>query len=312
MALPKEPGIRRPAVAGRFYPADPDECRALAKGYVDAGGAKFGKAVIDRIPGATTIARPAGPMGGIVPHAGWMCSGAIAGETIGALQIARPDADLIVVFGAIHTPIPTTVAALDSHATWLEPTGQSQVLEEVRASLREKTDVFAVDDRFHLHEHAIEVELPLIEVAWPDAAILPVEVPLAMNAIEIGRQTARRAIALRRWPVFLASSDLTHYGPDYRFVPAGIGIDGLTWAKQNDRHLLERVQRLEVEEIVPEVAARQNACGGGAIAAMLAACRELGARQATVLTHASSYETLKNVAPQRPDNAVGYAGVVVE
>jgi AmmeMemoRadiSam system protein B len=54
-----------------------------------------------------------------------------------------------------------------------------------------------------------------------------------------------------------------------------------------------------------------NACGGGAIAAMMSACRELGATGATVLRHANSYETLAAVAPQSPDNAVGYAAVVV-
>jgi AmmeMemoRadiSam system protein B len=85
----------------------------------------------------------------------------------------------------------------------------------------------------------------------------------------------------------------------------------LEWAKQNDRRLLDLVERFDVDAIVPEVATRANACGGGAIAAMLAACREYGAGSATVLTHASSFETLKIVAPQTPHNAVGYAAVVV-
>jgi AmmeMemoRadiSam system protein B len=62
---------------------------------------------------------------------------------------------------------------------------------------------------------------------------------------------------------------------------------------------------------VQEVKEHSNACGGGAIAAMLGACRELGATHATVLRHTNSYETLADVAPQRPDNSVGYAAVVV-
>jgi len=300
---PRESGIRRPAVAGRFYPADANECRALAGQYVDAGKRKFD---------ANVTSGTGGLWGGIVPHAGWICSGAIAGETIGALFSHKPDADLIVVFGAIHSPIPTRPAALDSHAKWIEPGGESAVLEEIRGRLAEKPDAFVVDDRFHVHEHAVEVELPLIEFAWPSAAILPVEVPTALNAIEIGKETAKRAMQMNRRPLFLASSDLTHYGPNYGFAPAGIGMHGLEWAKQNDRQLLERVERFDVEGVVPEVATRLNACGGGAIAAMLAACREYGAGSATVLTHASSYETLKDVAPQPPDNAVGYAAVLVK
>jgi MEMO1 family protein len=129
--------------------------------------------------------------------------------------------------------------------------------------------------------------------------------------VEIGRETAERVMQTNRRPVFLASSDLTHYGPDYRFAPAGIGMPGIEWAKQNDRRLMELVEKLHIDAIVPEVATRMNACGGGAIAAMMAACREYGASCGMVLSQTSSFETLKNVAPQRPDNAVGYASVIV-
>ena len=141
---------------------------------------------------------------------------------------------------------------------------------------------------------------------------MPVEVGLIDEAEQIGIATAKRVKQLGHRAVFLASSDLTHYGPAYRFTPAGVGINGLRWAKENDRRLLERIEAFDVEGIVPEVRSRLNACGGGAIAAMLAACREFGATRATVLRHANSYETLADVTPhQTPDNAVGYAGVVV-
>jgi len=65
------------------------------------------------------------------------------------------------------------------------------------------------------------------------------------------------------------------------------------------------------ERVVPEVRTRLNACGGGAIAAMLAACVELGATKAALLRHANSFETLAGVMPQKPVDAVGYASVVV-
>jgi AmmeMemoRadiSam system protein B len=111
--------------------------------------------------------------------------------------------------------------------------------------------------------------------------------------------------------IFLASSDLTHYGPAYRFAPAGVGSAGLDWAKGNDRRLLDRIEQFEPERVVEDVRQHANACGGGAIAAMMAACRELGATRASVLRHANSYETLAAVAPQTADNAVGYAAAVV-
>jgi AmmeMemoRadiSam system protein B len=218
---------------------------------------------------------------------------------------------VVVIFGAIHTPIEIGAAVLSSHAAWAEPTGESAVREDVGRRLSEKTNVFITDDRFHRHEHAVEVELPLIQSAFPQASILPVEVPVVEEAGEIGREVARQAKNAGLEAVFLASSDLTHYGPSYRFAPAGVGINGLNWAKENDRRLIDLVLQRAIERIVPEVRKNYNACGGGAIAAMLAACDELGADSSELLKHASSFETLAKVAPQQPADAVGYAGVVI-
>lgn len=248
--------------------------------------------------------------GGIVPHAGWICSGTIAGQTIAALaRQAKPD--VVVVFGAVHTPVDLPVAALATYEAWSVPGGQSPVARDLAESLGRLSDLFLTDDRLHRREHAVEVELPLIQAAWPEARLLPVEVPLIEDAAEIGRRTAERVLGSGARAVFLASSDLTHYGPAYRFTPAGVGIEALNWAKENDRRLLNLVGELAVERIVPEVRERANACGGGAIAAMLAACRECGASRATVLRHANSFETLAGVAPQAPVDAVGYTSVVV-
>jgi MEMO1 family protein len=315
--------VRQPAVAGLFYPADPDECRSLARSYVTAaGGPSEIESATDAPRAAATAAVAAHApryRGGIVPHAGWICSGAIAGQTIGtiAASLARGGhklPDVVVVFGAIHTPLPAVGAVLSTHDAWHEPAADSPVATEAKARLLEAGRAdgsFAVDDRFHRREHAVEVELPLIQVAWPGVSILPVEVPAIDVAADIGRETARQLNAAGREAIYLASSDLTHYGPSYRFAPAGVGLQGLAWAKDNDRRLLDLVAGMRVDEIVPEVHERLNACGAGAIAAMLAACRECGATRATVLRHANSFETLADTHPQPPIDAVGYAAVVV-
>ena len=282
-------------VAGAFYPADPQQCRAAAEALV-------------KVP--QDPEHMSGGVGGIIPHAGWICSGAIAGEVLGTLAHG-PAPDVVVVFGAVHTPIDFPIAALDSHRQWVTPGGSSQVARDLAETLERSSELFVTDDRLHVREHAVEVELPLIRTVWPQAQILPVEVPVLNDAPEIGRRTARLILEKGLRPVFLASSDLTHYGPSYRFAPAGIGPQGLEWAKQNDRRLLRLVERFDIDQIVPEVRRQLNACGAGAIASVLAACKEAGARSATVLRHANSYETLAQVAPQQPVDAVGYAAVVV-
>ena len=177
--------------------------------------------------------------------------------------------------------------------------------------IKSAPNLFRVDERFHEREHAVEVELPLIQAAWPDASVLPIEVPAIDSAAAIGIATAKQLEQAGVNAVFLASSDMTHYGPSYRFTPAGIGLGALGWALSNDERLLQLVTDMTVDRIVPEVRSRFNACGGGAIAAMMAACLERGASGGAVLRHANSYETLAHVARQGPENAVGYAAVVI-
>src|SRR5689334_14694291 len=136
--------VRQPAVAGMFYPAPRDACLAEARELMTQGARAADVATNDltRIGAAT---RAAGARGGIVPHAGWVCSGAIAAESIAAIDklgvaagagaggsasagASKPD--VVVVFGAVHTPLEIEYAALDTHATWAEPFERSRVVAE--------------------------------------------------------------------------------------------------------------------------------------------------------------------------------------
>jgi MEMO1 family protein len=303
MSGPRDQSVRSPAVAGMFYPADAAACRKAANHLLESA-----RAAIER-KSPQFGADPG--IGCIVPHAGWICSGAVAAESILSLARQRPRVDLVVVFGAIHTPIPIDRGVLDSHARWAVPGGESSVTTPLRQQLSAVTSQFVTDDRFHMREHAVEVELPLIQATWPQAQILPIEVPPEPSALELGRSVARAIAAAKLSAVYLASSDLTHYGPNYRFAPAGVGEAAMQWAMENDRRILRVVTDMTPEKIVLEARTRNNACGAGAIAAMMAACLEQGARKAVVLRHTNSYQTLAAVAPQTPDNAVGYAAVWV-
>jgi hypothetical protein len=284
---------RPPAVAGRFYPADPDPCRAQAQSYLKPH------------PAASQTRH----LGGVVPHAGWVCSGAVAGQVIATLSAQGP-CDIVVIFGAVHTPLRIPYAALDSHPLWSLPTGLSTIAQNLFQPLL-TSNLFAIDPRLHDHEHAIEVNLPLLQLAFPNTPILPIEVPPIEQAERIGRQTAQTLAQANLKPLYLASSDFTHYGPNYQFAPVGIGPHAMRWSKDNDKRLLDLITQLAADKIVPEVRQHHNACGAGAIAALLAACRQLGATSAQVLSHTTSYETLAPIQPQPPTHAVGYAAVVV-
>ncbi len=291
-------------MAGLFYPGQADRCRAVAEELLSTARSEMMK----KVGGWRSEAKA---LGAIVPHAGWVCSGAIAAEAIIALSQQRPTVDLVVVFGAIHTSAPIELGVLDSHGIWAIPGAQLAVRNALRDELAGDERRFVVDDRFHLREHAVEVELPLIREAWPKAQILPIETPPNQQAVRMGEQVARKISEVGLSAVYLASSDLTHYGLDYGFTPAGVGETGLKWALENDRRLLDVIAKMEADRVVPEAAAHSNACGAGAIAAMLGACGESGARRAFVLRHQNSYQILAQVMPQEPTNAVGYAAVWV-
>lgn len=304
MSGPRDQAVRNPAVAGMFYPAQPEQCQAATRELFQSARAALDSGDKSHLPASPGL-------GAVVPHAGWICSGAIAAEAIAALAMHRPGVDLVVVLGAIHTPLPVDRGVLDSFARWTVPSGESTVTGALRDELTAKWSRFVIDDRFHLREHAIEVELPLIQSVWPTAAILPIEMPPMAQAVELGRNIAQTVAAMGLSAVYLASSDLTHYGPNYQFSPAGLGESGLRWALNNDRRLLELITAMSPERIVPEVAAQFNACGAGAIAAMMSACQAAGATRGVVLKHQNSFQTLSAISPQPPTNAVGYAAVWV-
>lgn len=285
--------IRPPAVAGRFYPADAPTCQTLAQSYLK--------------PHPTPL--PPRLLGGIVPHAGWICSGAVAGRTIATLAAQGPY-DVIVFFGAVHTPLRIAYAALDSHPLWSLPAGPATLAQNLYQPLL-TSNLFAIDPRLHAQEHAIEVNVPLLQLAFPNTPILPIEVPFIDQADQIGLQTAQTLAQANVKALYLASSDFTHYGPDYRFAPVGVGPQAMQWAKDNDQRLLDLIAQLQADQVINEVRQHHNACGPGAIAALLAACRHLGATSAQVLWHTTSYETLAPTHPQPPTHAVGYASVVV-
>jgi len=282
---------REPVVAGMFYPANPAHARAEIARMLEA---------------ARQVVPANGFFAGLVPHAGWAYSGPTAARTFAALAGSGSPRTL-VIFGAVHT-WGVGRPALYGRGTWETPLGSLQVDHALaEAILREAGSDVTENERAHSEEHSIEVQLPFIKYLWPDATIVPLVVPPERQAPAVGEAVARAVQAQGGRVFLLGSSDLTHYGPRYGFAPRGVGSAALAWAKDNDRRLLDDVVHLRAEEIVPHASADHSACGGGAVAATVAAARALGATQGVLLEHTTSYE----VQPLgSPDDFVGYAAVV--
>ncbi len=287
--------VRLPAVAGQFYPADADACRDQADRCLSA---------------STPLSEPASVLGGIVPHAGWMCSGAVAAGVLRSLA-SNPDLQTVVLFGAVHRPRSRRASVFASGA-WVTPLGTVDVDTELARAAIDASPLLVDDPGAHEAEHSLEVQLPLLQRVAPAVRILPILVPPTTSAPDVGRVVAAEAARLGRRIAFAGSSDLTHYGPRYGFVPKGVGEEGLRWARDvNDRRIIELALAMESAKVVPEAMSHQNACGAGAIAATLEASRIAGARSGRLLCHTTSNEVLRDRYGDM-DDAVGYAGVLLE
>lgn len=288
------PGIRAPVAAGRFYEAEGRRC-ALQAGELCA--AFEGAAVPEALFGA------------LVPHAGWIYSGRTAGIALATLA-EHTNARTFVLLGSVHT-VDIKQPALEASEAWATPMGEVAVDAQLRQEIAQLAD-FSTRDEAHKFEHSLEVQLPLMQTVFGEQLrIVPCLIPPRPEAPDWGRALGE---LLRRRPVptaIIASSDLTHYGPSYGFIPHGAGREGTRWAHEtNDRQLLDLIERLDADAVLAHALDHHSACGGGAIAATVSACRIMGAQRGYVLQHTDSAQVAAGQIWGETTNSVGYAAVV--
>lgn len=300
--------FRLPAVAGRFYTADPAQCAAEAARLIEPAP----------LPAA---AQGMGPfIGAIVPHAGWLFSGRVAGEVFAALAARHPRGPVtIVITGSVHT-MAIWGPTVDSADAWQTPLGPVEVDAPLRQAMLGLPEFQALD-MAHENEHSMEVELPLMKAAFGDRAkFVACLIPPAPQAVEWGRslgellkswQTRQAASPDPSTLLVVCSTDLTHYGPNYRFAPKGVGPEGCHWAHEvNDVRLIDLMQKMDPAACLADARQYNSACGGGAIAATLEACRLLGAGRGLLLSRTNSMQVMAQLGHAERENSVGYAGML--
>ncbi|HOO57475.1 MAG TPA: AmmeMemoRadiSam system protein B, partial [bacterium] len=242
---------------------------------------------------------------GIVPHAGWVFSGATAGQVFAFLK-KHSSPSTFIFYGAVHHFMGNAGVIMDS-GTWVTPLGDVQIDEQLAAEMMSGVEGLSASIYSHEGEHSIEVNVPFIRSLFPEAKLVPVLVPPTEDAARIGREIGR-IIAGREDIVALGSTDLTHYGPRYGFAPKGTGQAAHDWVKNvNDRRVIDLAVGMKAEQVVEDAALYQNTCGAGAIAATVATARECGKEKGILLDYTTSHEVMPQGAPSM---FVGYAGIV--
>jgi MEMO1 family protein len=264
---------RHPAVAHRFYPGEPGELQKMLAALIPA------------------VTRPEPALAVIMPHAGYVYSGKVAGETVAG--VAVPEA--VIILGPNHHGMGAP-AALMAEGSWVMPGGEVAINRELAALIMSRCPAIQVDPAAHRDEHSLEVLLPFLQYRQPRLSM----VPLCLSRLSFedcrvighGLAAAIRDFGL---PVLLAAStDMSHY-------------ESRSKAGARDRLAIDRVLALDPQGLYQTVLSQRiSMCGVIPTVITLIAALEGGARQAELIRYSDSGEASGDI-----EQVVGYAGFTI-
>lgn len=268
--------VREPAVAGIFY----------------AGSKKQLKADIEKLVGDAPPRAATGTLVGlIVPHAGYMYSGATAAAAYALLRGRKIDACILI--GPSHQEYFQGVSVYPGSA-YATPLGEAQIDTGLRDALVADSTIVRASLQGHRGEHSLEVQIPFIQSVLPEAKILPLVMgdQQTEHCYALGEALAS---ALRDLHVVLiASSDLSHFHSSAE-------------ARVKDERVMSYIRQYNVVELMEHLEADTcEACGGGPIVAVMTAARLLGATSAEILHACNSGDITGDT-----DRVVGYCSAAL-
>jgi hypothetical protein len=267
--------VRHPAVAGRFYPRDPDALRGEVRTHLSQN------------PSLGVI----NALGCIAPHAGYVYSGHVAGAVFSALEIPQ----LCIVICPNHTGVGRPLAIM-SEGAWETPLGSVSIDGDFAADLKQRCPLLQEDSAAHRSEHAAEVELPFLQIRQPALRFVPIALGTGQfEPLEQLGLALAEAISAQGKPVLIvASSDMNHYESD-----------AITRVK--DQSAIESILRLDARALYDVVTQEHiSMCGFGPAVAMLTATKKLGATSSELVKYATSGDISGEF-----NSVVGYAGIIV-
>ncbi len=277
--------VRRPAVAGQFYPASLTELTNQIEGcFLSELG-----------PGALPEGKDRGPreiVGLVSPHAGYVFSGATAAH--GYLALADDGVPEVVVVIGLNHGRGGPAAAVQVSGGWQTPLGTVPIEEEVAGEIAAALPDFQTDMGALAAEHSIEVQLPFLQYVYEEALVF-VPVMMAAQDIASARAVGEAVFAALdgRNAVVIASTDMTHQEPSAS-------------ARRKDAVLIERIEALDAEGLIAQRDARQiSMCGAGPVAATIVAAKAAGADRVQSL----AYSTSGDVIPS--DQVVAYYSAAI-
>ncbi len=267
--------LRMPAVSGRFYPSDPAELTILVREC-----AKF-----DDEPTA-----PARVKACLVPHAGYVFSGRVAGAVYARIAFPKK----ILILGVRHYPHGEKAAILSSGA-WRTPLGDALIDEPLAMALRASCPILREDSVAHSAEHSLEVQIPFLQILQPRFTFVPIALGTVQFAdlVTVGEAIGHVLAASSEEILLLTTSDLNHYEND-------------ATTRVKDRKAIDRIMALDPRGLYDTCRNEEiSMCGLGPTVAMLTALKSLGATRPELVRYATSGDISGDFSA-----VVGYAGML--
>jgi hypothetical protein len=264
---------REPAVEGRFYPDDPDELRETIAAFI-------------RKPEMLLDAKAV-----VVPHAGYIYSGAVTGEVFSSVRLPRR----IILLGPNHSGRGASLA-LAPAGTWETPLGTAAIDVEMNRKLMAECPELEEDAAAHRYEHSLEVQIPFLQMLQPEFTFCAICIrQIDFSVLEdLGHAMARVIGSLKEPVLLIASSDMTHY-------------ESKEDAARQDQFAIDRILAVDPAGLYKVVLDKDiTMCGFAPAVAVLTACRDAGAASGHLIRYTNSGEASGDY-----EQVVAYAGIAV-
>ncbi len=267
--------VRRPVVSGQFYSSNTLQLKKEISAFVD-----------EKVEKEEIVAC-------LLPHAGYMYSGPVAGATVSRFIIK----DTIIILGPNHTGYGENFSIM-TDGVWQTPLGEVTIDSELAQMILKNNNYLKKDTMAHRYEHSIEVELPFLQYFKSDFKIVPIAISFGELETykKIGKDIALQIKEQKRQKdiVIIASSDMTHY-------------ESQRIAKDKDHKAIQAILELDEDKLWDTVRRFDiSMCGVYPTICMLSASKELGARKAELVKYQTSGDIIGDFS-----SVVGYAGIII-
>jgi AmmeMemoRadiSam system protein B len=262
--------LRPPAVAGTFYPGQAETLRRELDGLIPASPKSKALAVI-------------------VPHAGYVYSGRVAGAVYARVDVPRD-----VVLLCFNPRGRGRDYGIWGEGAWRTPLGDVPVNEDLALRVKKAYKGVDFDQAGFLGEHSGEVQLPFLQMLRPDLRLVPVALSVGLDSTDGLREFGRALSTVEGDFLVVASTDLNHYEDQQTTL-------------EKDNTVIRAIEALDETALASAIRSREiSMCGYAPTIATIAYAKAKGAAGAMTVMHATSGDVSGDY-----DRVVGYAGMII-